>query len=378
MPESPEQPAPDFDPRPPEQRKSARGEDESDSSRRKRRQSRSDLNTSPARRGSLMGRLSGRSELERAKIKRYDPYSYESNSTQLKWLVIVLVLWTVTALALAWQDRATAALLVDLRDHGIVSVPPTQFSGPGILDFAIREGIACNSESDITALTPECIRLLDAQADYAGTKDTGSIFFVLLMAVFLANMFAFGSFTHRASRNLLTLKSNDQGFTPEKGVVWFFVPVFNLFKPWQVYRELFRGSDPAVTTDDALAWKTKGKVPAIVNVWAGIFVVVFFFNSLTVGRVWYSVRETVDDVIVAHQRLIIADFLLVVLGIAAIIVVIELHRRQEARHVLIGDITITPPRPVDPLEKALKEGIRRKELENRRSRRRDRDETKGS
>ena len=377
MPESPEQPTPEFDPRPPEQRRSARGEDESDSSRRKRRQSRSDLNTSPAPRDSFMGRLSGRSELERAKIKRYDPYSYESNSTQLKWLVIVLVLWTVTALALAWQDRATAALLADLGDHGIVSVPPAQFSGQGILDFADREGIACNSELDITALTPECIRLLDAQADYAGVKDTGSIFFVLLMGLFLANIFAFGSFTHRASRNLLTLKSNNQGFTPEKGVVWFFVPVFNLFKPWLVYRELFRGSDPAVTTDDAQAWKTKGKVPAIVNVWAGIFVAVFLFNSLTVSRVWYSVRETVDDVIVAHQRLIIADFLLVVLGIAAIIVAIELHRRQEARHVLIGDVTVTPPRPVDPLEKALKEGIRRKELENRKSRR-DRDETKGS
>ena len=181
-------------------------------------------------------------------------------------------------------------------------------------------------------------------------------------------MFAFGSFTHRASRNLLTLKSNDQGFSPEKGVFWFFIPVFNLVKPWQVYRELFRGSDPAVTTDDELAWKKKGRVPAIVNVWTGIFVVVSFYNLLTIRRVWNSVRETVDDVVVAHQRLIIADILLAALGIAAIIVVIELHRRQEARHALVGNITVTPPRPVDPLEEALKEGIRRKELENRKSR----------
>ena len=366
MPESPEQPTPDFDPRPPSQRRSAA--DGLDSSRRRRRRSRADLNTSPARADSLFRRISGRSELERAKIKRYDPYSYESNSTQLKWLLVALAVWTVVAVALAWQDRSTAAILVDLRDRGLVSVPPSQFSAQRILDFAEREGIACDSEVDVAALTPECVRLIDAQNDYTNVKDTGSILFVLLIVTLLANMFAFGSFTHRASRNLLTLKSNDQGFSPEKGVFWFFIPVFNLVKPWQVYQELFRGSDPAVTTDDELAWKKKGRVPAIVNVWAGIFVAVFVFNPRTIGWVWNSVRETINEVVTAHQRLIIADILLAALGVAAIIVVIELHRRQEARHALVGNITVTPPRPVDPLEEALKEGIRRKELENRKSR----------
>ncbi len=315
-----------------------------------------------------MGRLSGRAELERAKAKRYDPYSYESNSTQLKWTVAALVVWTVIALLLAWQDRSTAALLVDLRDHGLVSVPPTQFSVQGILDFAVREEIACTSEVQIQTLTPECTRLLDAQNEYMEAKDKGSIYFVLLIATLFASVFAFGSFTHRAGRNLLPLKSSGQGFRPEKAVLWFFVPVFNLVKPWQVYRELFRGSDPAVTTDDELAWKKKGRVPAIVNIWAGIFVAVFLFNPRTIGWFWYSVRQTIQDVVTAHQRLIIADFLLAALGIAAIMVVVELHRRQEARHAVVGDITVTPPPPVDPLEEALKEGIRRKELENRKSR----------
>ncbi len=366
MPESPEQSTPDFDPRPPGQRRTA-GEG-SDSSRRRKRRPRGDLNAAPARRDSFMGRISGRAELERAKVKRYDPYSYESNSTQIKWLVLALVVFVVIALAMAWQDRATASLLVDLRDRGLTSVPPAQFTVQGILDFALREGIACDAEEQIAELTSECVRLIDAQSDYADVKDTVSILFVLLLATLLANMFAFGSFTHRASRNLLTLKSMGQGFSPEKSVFWFFIPIFNLIKPWHVYRELFRGSDPAVTTEDQLAWKKDGRVPAIVNVWAGIFVAVSFFNSLTIGRVWNSVRETIDDVVTAHQRLIIADFLLVVLGIAAIIVAVELHRRQEARHAIIGDITITPPLPIDPLEEALKEGIRRKELENRKSR----------
>lgn len=320
----------------------------------------------------MMRRITGRSEMDRAKVKRYEPYSFESNRTQVKWVIIALMMWVVVALVLAWQDRSTVSYLSDLRDQGMISVPPTQQSSlrdiAEIIAFAEAEGINCTTEVDIISLTPECSRLMDVQDKYTSVKDTGAILFVLLMAVLLMNMFAFGSFAHRASRNVLAMKNAEQGFTAEKAVLWFFIPVFNLVKPWQVFKELFRGSDPDVTTSDETAWKEKGKVPAIVHVWAVIFVAVFFFNPRTIGWFWYSVRETIDDVIVAHQRLIIADILLAVLGVAAILVVNELHKRQEARHAKVGMITVTPPLPVDPLEEALKEGIRRKELENRRAR----------
>jgi len=226
----------------------------------------------------------------------------------------------------------------------------------------------CVDEDDFAALTPDCTQLINIQTEYTSIKDTGSMYFVLLVAILLGTIFVFGSFTHRVSRNVLALNNEGQNFTPEKAVLWFFIPFFNLIKPWQVFKELFRGSDPDVTTSSKTEWKSKGKVPVIVHIWALVFVGVFFFNPRTIGWFWYSIRETLDDVIVAHQRLIIADLLMAVLGIAAIFVVLELHRRQEARHAKVGYITVTPPPPVDPLEEALKEGIRRKELENRRAR----------
>ncbi|GIT18766.1 MAG: hypothetical protein CM1200mP39_15720 [Dehalococcoidia bacterium] len=75
--------------------------------------------------------------------------------------------------------------------------------------------------------TYECNRLFDAQNIYEVVKGQSSLAFVILMALLLVNMFAFGSFTHRPSRNLLTLKSSEQGFTPEKAVMWFFIPIIN-------------------------------------------------------------------------------------------------------------------------------------------------------
>ena len=319
-----------------------------------------------------MGRITGRNEMDRAKAKRYEPYSYESNSTQIKWVVVALTAWVIVALMLAWQDRATAIYLADLQNQGMASVPPTQQSTlrdvNKILEFAALEGVACISQAQIIAMSPECTHLMDVQDKYTSVNDTGLMLTVLLLAVLLANMFAFGAFTHRSSRNLLTLKSDKQGFSPEKSVMWFFVPVLNLVKPWQVFRELFRGSDPDVTTSNQTEWKTKGKVPVIVHVWAAIFVSVFVFNPRTVGYFESSVLNTLENTVIAHQRLIVADLLLAVLGVAAILVALELHKRQELRYAKVGDITVTPPFPVDPLERALKEGIRRKDLENQKAR----------
>ncbi|MBT7078577.1 MAG: DUF4328 domain-containing protein, partial [Chloroflexi bacterium] len=229
-----------YDPRPPKDRRVA-GEDTADSGKARR------LTRSSSRPvaggGGVMGRITGRNEMDRAKAKRYEPYSYESNSTQIRWVVVALTAWVVVALVLAWQDRATASYLGDLQNQGIASVPPTQQSTlrdvDKILEFAAIEGVDCTTQEQIIALTPECSSLMDVQDKYTSVKDTGAMLFVLLMAVFLANMFAFGAFTHRSSRNLLTLKSDKQGFSPEKSVMWFFVPVLNLIKPWQVFRELF-------------------------------------------------------------------------------------------------------------------------------------------
>jgi hypothetical protein len=372
MPDSGDKPKPNFDPRPPSKRRRA-GESDDDSSERTGRRTRQGSRIETPKHG-LIGRMTGRSEMDRAKVQRYEPYSYETNATQFRWLTLALIAWVLVSLTVAWQDRTTANYLSELQDQGMRTAPPTQISVQRdvdqILKFAEREGIACTSQREIVELLPECVRLMDIQDEYSLVKDQGSMFVVLLIVVLLANIFAFGAFTHRASRNLLTLKSEKQGFSPEKAVIWFFIPVLNMIKPWQVFKELFKGSDPDVTTSDQSAWKTKGKIPKIVHVWAAIFVAVFIFNPRTIGWFWYPVRESIDDVLVAHQRLVIADILLAVLGIAAILVVKELHKWQEARYAKVGDITVTPPLPVDPLEKALKEGIRRKELEDRRTRKR--------
>lgn len=354
---------PSYDPRPPKDRVVG-GVDSGGKGRRTREL----VQGSVAGGGGIMGRITGRTEAERAKAKRYEPYYYESNATQLRWTVILLLLWVVVSLWLTYADSVTAATLSDLKSQGYVSAPPTTFTPSTMRAFGDREGIECIGEGDAFLATPECVRLFEVQARYESDKSRGSFLFTGLIILLMAIAFAFGSVTHRASRNILATNNREQRFSPEKAVMWFFIPFMNLVKPWQAYKEIFRGSDPNTSIQEQSSWKTMGVVPGIVHVWALVWVAVFVFNPITVGRIWYSVRENMDQIIVAHQRLIYADILLAVLGITAIIVLIELHKRQETRHAKVGRIQVTPPPPVDPLEQALKEGIRRKELENKRAR----------
>ena len=92
MPESGENPSPSFDPRPPRDRNQA------DVGRTQRRTSRSPRIRSVGAGGnSFIGRVTGRTELDEAKARRYDPYSFESNIAQLRWVVVVLIIWVVVA-----------------------------------------------------------------------------------------------------------------------------------------------------------------------------------------------------------------------------------------------------------------------------------------
>ncbi|MEX0762625.1 MAG: DUF4328 domain-containing protein [Dehalococcoidia bacterium] len=338
-----------------------RGERRDDDSRSRR-------GTRPARRVSrpaptgargMMHRFGGRDLADAAREKRYQPYSFETNGGTLRWLLIALVIWVAVSLFLAWNDRATANMLADWRDQGVQAIPPTEPHPQALLDFAAAEGIDCHTEAEILAGTPGCERVLDFYSDFADAQNRSNLILALLVVVFIGVIFPFGTFAHRANRNLLTLKSAGQRFKPEWAVIWFFVPVMNFYKPWQVFRELFKGSDPAVSTEDPEAWKKKGRTPPILHVWWLLLILALIFNPILLAR--FSVRENVADVAAVAQRLMWSDVLLAVVGVAAMLMAIELHRRQEIRHARVGPVTVTPELPRDPIEEALEEGARKQQ-----------------
>jgi hypothetical protein len=70
------------------------------------------------------------------------------------------------------------------------------------------------------------------------------------MVVYLVLIFLFSIWVHRANLNARALGGKDMRFSPGWAVGWFFVPVMNFFRPFQVLREIWIASDIAQKQND--------------------------------------------------------------------------------------------------------------------------------
>jgi hypothetical protein len=336
-------------------------------------------------------RVTGKPQLETAMRQRLQPYSYESNSGTLKWTVAGLIVWAVAAAALAWSDRATVSTLAGFEAQGIRSIPTTSIAPEDLFAFASAEGIDCSSQQDLTAPTPGCDRLLDIRLSFARAQDRSDLIYVSLVILLVVIAFPWGTLVHRAGRNLLTLKSNDQRVRPDSLVLWSVLSVaaFVVFAPFGQLvvvggcvailvlalkvlpglMELFKGSDPAVRTDDGLAWKRDGTVSPSVYLWLVTVAMAFVLNPLTTMRFWSVSREDLSDLIVAVERLVWADLVLVLPALTGIYMLVDLHLRQQAKRAKVGPLLVTPPMHVDPLEEELSRSVRTRNQKKERGRR---------
>jgi heme exporter protein D len=112
-------------------------------------------------------------------------------------------------------------------------------------------------------------------------EDTGAMLLGLLyllsalgfLGFYIVGVILFSRWIHRANANA-ALVSSGLEFTPGWAVGWFFVPLANLFKPYQVVTELYRASDPEADPD---YWSI-APVPAFLPLWWASYL---GFNAVT-------------------------------------------------------------------------------------------------
>ena len=251
--------------------------------------------------GGIMSSLFGRQGLEEALEARLKSYTYESTRPTLRWLFIGLAVFIAAVLFLASSDQALRSAADEWAQEGITQIPPTPrelgtalFVAQATLNdgrtachqsardedenldrlcvaggyqnvagFAASGQLDCSGpEKILTILNPPagsgCARLAEIVDRYESLTNRSSLALAIVIITFIAAAFPFSTFTHRSSRNLLTLKSERQGRSPDWAVISFFIPVLNLFRPLLIFIELFKASDPRVRVGDAEAWKKQG------------------------------------------------------------------------------------------------------------------------
>jgi hypothetical protein len=363
----------------------------------------------PPPKDGLWRRVTGRPQLEAAMRQRYMPYRYESNQRSIRWVIAGLAAWIICAGVLAWSDASTAATLRDFRKSGITTIPTTSTDPEDIFAFAEKEGLDCSTLDQIRSSSPGCDTAISVRARFADTQDRSFLIFAIAFVVIIATAFPWGTFIHRAGRNLLTLKSEGQRSRPDSVVLWTVLAgaAFSVFVPfgrgltffrvsetdlgplgtlpamtitglltgsliavlillWKVrpgFAELLRGSDPALPLDDPEGWKRQGTTHPVLYLWLAASALIFVVNPISILN--YLDRDDLAQLIGVTERLIWTDLLLVLPAAAAMAMVVVLHRQQEQRHARVGDIEVTPPRPKDPIEEELEKQSRARQRQRK-------------
>ena len=150
---------------------------------------------------------------------------------------------------------------------------------------------------------------------------------------------------HRAYSNLIPLKAQNLEFTPAWAVGWWFIPFLNLVRPFQVVRELYNESDPAVDPETGYSY-VPGGTPMIVGLWWVTFVLAGI--SHRIGDALYGSGDLPSSEYFP-LALLVAGALSAVSAVAAILVVSGVNKRQDERasklatYIGVSDLPPAPP-----------------------------------
>jgi len=107
---------------------------------------------------------------------------------------------------------------------------------------------------------------------------------MLLAIVCFGVVVVFATWTYRMNANIHALGSNNLRYTPGWAVGWYFVPIANLWKPYQVVRELWLASkDPA-------GWQTARSIK-LLSWWWTTWLAYLFLPLVSVA---YMMRLSVE------------------------------------------------------------------------------------
>ena len=150
---------------------------------------------------------------------------------------------------------------------------------------------------------------------------------------YISTVVAFLMWTHRVHWNLPALGATNLKFNPRNAVGWYFAPLLNLFRPYQVMREIYNASDPATFVDGSSDWRSRN-APAVVKMWWTLFLIMGFVGNAVS-------RESIKaDTPLAYQDVaamsVVDETFSIAAMLAATWLVRSIARRQEARATLLG------------------------------------------
>ena len=163
----------------------------------------------------------------------------------------------------------------------------------------------------------------------------------LEVMTFLVLSVLFFMWIHRAHRNLPALVARNLRFSPGWAVGWFFVPIMNLIRPYEVIEEIWKASDPNVDISDGSSWQNASTSP-VIGLWWVLWLISGFIGHVLFRMSSWAEPETLDGVMtmcwvmVGYIIFSIVPVVLLILVIRAI----DIRQEEKSRRVATLDISL--------------------------------------
>ena len=217
-----------------------------------------------------------------------------------------------------YQSPATRSAWTSIFLVGLIAATLAAF-GSTIAEIGLLQRLA-NGE------------FVSEQALMANDDRQGLIGVVVLLA-YLVLIISFCIWIYRAAKNLQSLNVGGQRFSPGWAVGWWFVPFMNLVRPYQVVKELWKGSYPISESDDSSAWRN-APTSAILGWWWGIWIVSNLVNT-GVSRASLSDDISVDGLITADYFSLVGDALTILAAVGIFMLIRRISSNQDRKHVML-------------------------------------------
>ncbi len=116
----------------------------------------------------------------------------------------------------------------------------------------------------------------------------------------------------------------------------------SLFRPYQVVSEIWRGSDPDISIGDSGAWKSSIVSP-LVGLWWAAYLICNTVGQVA-GRVAFRGDE-LTEMKSASYLLMVSDGIDVVGFVVTAMLVWQMTKRQEQKHLLVGNLPLSKKSP---------------------------------
>lgn len=163
---------------------------------------------------------------------------------------------------------------------------------------------------------------------------------VFRLATTVTAAVAFCMWMYRAYDNLPLLRSPGLQYSPTWAAGAFFVPILNLFRPYQIAQELWKASDPVMPLRSR-AWRESSS-SAIVAGWWGAWLGGRLIGVLS-GRVSLLEPSTLDALEAAVTLRTLAAVILLVAAVCAIRMIRQIQQRQVQRLRRVLEESRLPP-----------------------------------